>query len=132
MHRLIVRLGSFTALVALLGVGANAGCGGKKPAEDATNAADGGDEGGGGGGDESASGGDGGAPGEKKDECVGFDIGNIEDILMKNSCEEPDVKPDSMAGSSRLFPVQAKARARCQRCWGTRDAPSCCSISLCP
>jgi len=109
---LIGRSASFTALatpfatpalalllVAGLGLGASAGCGNKKPAEDATNAADGGDEGGGGGGDESAGGGggDGGAPGEKKDECVGFDIGNIEDILMKNSCEEPNVKPDSMA-----------------------------------
>ena len=97
MHRLIGRSASLTTLgttfVALLALGM--GCGNKKPADDATGAADGGGDGGPG-GDESASGADGGPGGEKKDECVGFDIGNIEDILMKSGCEEPDVKPDSM------------------------------------
>lgn len=101
MHRLIGRSASLTtfgttALVALLALGM--GCGNKKPADDANSAADAGADGGAG-SDESASGGggaDGGPAGEKKDECVGFDIGNIEDILMKNGCEEPNVKPDSM------------------------------------
>ena len=95
MHRLIGRSASFTTLALLLALGVTPGCGNKKPADDATSAGDGGSEDGGAG--ETASGADGGPAGEKKDECVGFDIGNVEDILMKNACEEPDVKPDSMA-----------------------------------
>ncbi|MGC4079456.1 MAG: hypothetical protein QM702_20935 [Rubrivivax sp.] len=40
---------------------------------------------------------DGGAPpAEKKDECVAFDVSNIEDALMKNACEEASVKPDGL------------------------------------
>jgi hypothetical protein len=101
MHRLIGRSALFTttALVAILGVG----CGNGKPAEDATGNLDGGTEksgdktsdetpGNGPGADGGAS-----ASGEKKDECVGFDIGNLEDMLLKSSCEEPNVKPDSMS-----------------------------------
>lgn len=38
----------------------------------------------------------GGAPAEKKDECVGFEIGNLEDVLLKSSCEEPNAKPDTI------------------------------------
>jgi hypothetical protein len=94
MHRLIGRSALLTtALVALLGV--TVGCGNKKPAESASGEADGGD---GGSGEEGASGeGDGGAGnGEKKDECVGFDVGNLEDMLLKSSCEEPNVKPDTI------------------------------------
>jgi hypothetical protein len=34
--------------------------------------------------------------GEKKDECVGFEIGNVEDILLKSSCEVPNQKPDTI------------------------------------
>jgi hypothetical protein len=100
MHRLIGRsaLLSATALVLLLGVGS--GCGNKKPAEDASGNADGGDgksdrsdeTAGNGGADGGAS-----AGGEKKDECVGFDIGNVEDMLLKSSCEESSVKPDSIS-----------------------------------
>lgn len=33
---------------------------------------------------------------EKKDVCTGFDIANLEDMLVKSDCEVPDVKPDSM------------------------------------
>ncbi len=32
----------------------------------------------------------------KKDECVGFDIANLEDVLGKVSCEEPNVNPTTM------------------------------------
>jgi hypothetical protein len=98
MHRLIGRSATLP-LVALLALGLGAGCGNGKPADSASGTSDGGGgEDGGAGGDESASGGgaDGGAPGEKKDECVGFDIGNLEDLLLKSACEEPNVKPDSM------------------------------------
>jgi hypothetical protein len=103
MHRLNGSSASLTsALGVLLALGLATGCGNGKPAGDATGSLDGGDEGGAAGSDESASGGPatdggGGGGGEKKDECVGFDIGNIEDILMKNGCEEPNTKPDSMA-----------------------------------
>ena len=99
MHRLIGRSALFTTTplvaMALLGLG----CGGGKPAEVATGSSDGGadksDR-----SDETPGGGpatDGGAPAEKKDECVGFDIGNLEDMLLKSSCEEPSTKPDSIA-----------------------------------
>ena len=98
MHRLI-GCSATLPLVALLVLGLGAGCGNGKPADSATSTSDAGEDGGAG-GDESASGGaDGGAngaSGEKKDECVGFDIGNLEDLLLKNACEEPNVKPDSM------------------------------------
>lgn len=101
MHRLIGRSALFTTtmLVALLGVG----CGNSKPAEDASGSADGGSDKSGdrtdetAGGEAATDGGAGGANGEKKDECVGFDIGNLEDMLLKSSCEEPSVKPDSIS-----------------------------------
>lgn len=78
-------------------VSAGAGCGGKgKAAENPT--ATGAD-----GGPTSESGttsaateGDGGAA-PNKDECIGFDIANVEDVLMKSACEEPNVSPDSLA-----------------------------------
>jgi hypothetical protein len=101
MHRLIGRSRVLTtALVALFGLG----CGNGKPAENAASEADGG-SGGSGSGEESAGGsgsgsseGDGGAAtAEKKDECVGFDVGNLEDMLLKSSCEEPNVKPDTIS-----------------------------------
>ena len=71
------------------------GCGGpKKPAGTSSDTDGGG--GGDGGSEETAGGqkGDGGA--EKKDECVGFDVGNVENMLLKSSCEEPG-KPDSIS-----------------------------------
>ncbi|MDB4939413.1 MAG: hypothetical protein JWP87_6385 [Labilithrix sp.] len=97
MHRLIGRSALSTASTAFLAtlLALGAGCGNKKPAESASGEADGGDGGSETSGDESA-GGDGGAGGEKKDECIGFDIGNLEDMLLKSSCEEPNVKPDSI------------------------------------
>lgn len=33
---------------------------------------------------------------EKKDICIGFDIGNLEDLLAKSDCEVPNTKPDSL------------------------------------
>ncbi|MDB5213931.1 MAG: hypothetical protein JWO86_1858 [Myxococcaceae bacterium] len=97
MHRLIGRSAvlPLLPLAAWLALGLGLGCGNKKPADNATSTSDGGEDGGAG-GDESASGGADGGPGEKKDECVGFDIGNVEDLLLKNACEEPNVKPDSI------------------------------------
>jgi hypothetical protein len=94
MHRLTF-LGSLALAVVVAGA-----CGGKKKdADDPSKANDKSSEtdGGGGGGDTSAGGGDtdGGADAPKKDECVGFDIGNIEDVLLKSSCEET-AKPDAM------------------------------------
>ena len=106
MHRLIGRSAFFTTttLVAVAALGL--GCGGGKPAEVATGSADGGtdksDR-----ADETPGNGpatDGGAAAEKKDECVGFDIGNLEDMLLKVGCEEPNVKPDS------ITPVDLKGK----------------------
>ena len=97
MHRLIGRSAlTTTTLVAIAIVGL--GCGGGKPAEVATGSTDGGTEKSDRSDETPGSGpvGDGGAAPEKKDECVGFDIGNLEDMLLKVSCEEPNVKPDSM------------------------------------
>jgi hypothetical protein len=86
-------LGVLAGLGLLAGLGiASGACGSNKPAVTGTSEGDGGDTGDGG---ESASGDtDGGA--EKKDECVGFDIANLEDMLTKSSCEESNVKPDSI------------------------------------
>ena len=61
MHRLTPPLAVVLALAA-------SGCGGKKPADNAT----------------------------ASTECVGFDVANIEDVLTKSSCEEPNVKPDGV------------------------------------
>lgn len=88
MHRLTLPFAVVLALAAF-------GCGGNKPAENATASTDGGttvettppDPNKDGGADDDA---------PKKDECVGFDIGNIEDVLTKSSCEEPNVKPDGV------------------------------------
>jgi hypothetical protein len=88
MHRLI-RSSLSVSLLVLLALG----CGSKKPAVGASTGSDGGGEDA---GSETATAekGDGGAA-EKKDECIGFDIANVEDMLLKSSCEEPNVKPDS-------------------------------------
>jgi len=99
MHRLIGHLALFTASLALAVTGS--GCGNSKPAGNASTDTDGGDAGKS--GDDTAStDGDGGA--EKKDECVGFDVANLEDMLLKNACEEPNVKPDS------ITPVDLKGK----------------------
>lgn len=36
------------------------------------------------------------AKGDKKDECLGFEIGNLEEVLLKNACEEATTRPDSI------------------------------------
>lgn len=36
------------------------------------------------------------ADGKKKDECFGFEIGNLDEMLSKSACEEPGVKPDGL------------------------------------
>jgi len=91
MHRLIKTSSCCFILTLAL---AAAACGGKKdaqnPSADKGDAAD----------DENAgafSEGDGGAEkaAEKKDVCVGFDIGNLEDLLAKSDCEVPDAKPET-------------------------------------
>lgn len=98
MHRLISRgalLCSSLPVLLLLG----AGCGSNKPAANAASDADGGaaGEGAAAGGEGGEGGEDGGAAGAAKaDECVGFDVGNIEDMLLKSACEEPDVRPDTL------------------------------------
>jgi hypothetical protein len=82
MHRTLQPTLYCVSLVAAL----CAACGGgKKPAEDVSNAeTDAGAEV------------DGGVA-EKKDDCAGFDISNLEDVLLKDACEEPNVKPDTIS-----------------------------------
>jgi len=105
MHRL-------TFLVLLL---AAAACGQKKPADNAKNdktdedggsSKSGDDTSAGGGDSKDADGGAGDAP--KKDECVGFDIGNIEDILIKSSCEETQ-KPDALPNADMKGKLEVTA-----------------------
>ncbi len=96
MHRLTKTTPCF--LILALAIAASA-CGGKKaadnPASKKTETSE----------DEnenafSAEGADGGAgaekAAEKKDVCVGFDIGNLEDLLAKSDCEVPNAKPESL------------------------------------
>ena len=100
MHRLIGRPALIPASLVLFLTGI--GCGNSKPAGNASTDADGGDAGKG--SDDTASSDADGGGGEKKDECVGFDIANLEDLLLKSACEEPNVKPDS------LTPVDLKGK----------------------
>jgi hypothetical protein len=93
MHRLTVRVMVGLAVPALLA----AGCGGKnKQPENPTAKGDAGEASSGDTTGATTEKGDGGAGPEKKDECVGFEIGNVEDVLVKSSCEEPNVNPDAM------------------------------------
>ncbi len=98
MHRLTLGVIALAALVA---------CGQKKPADSAKSdktSDDGGTTDKSSGGDDSSGGSaadkDGGAGEDapKKDECVGFDIGNVEDVLIKSSCEEKQA-PDAIANA---------------------------------
>ncbi len=92
MHRLTKTTGSCLLLGLLLAAFA---CGGKKDANDPSTAKGEADEN----ADAfSAEGADGGTEkaAEKKDVCVGFDIGNLEDLLAKSDCEVPDGKPESL------------------------------------
>ena len=98
MHRLTsaLALPAFV-LVAAASLVSFTACGNKKPADDASkdkkDTADAGE----GEGDEGATAkGDGGAEAPKKDECVGNDIANVEDMLLKSSCELPNTTPDSL------------------------------------
>jgi hypothetical protein len=88
MHRLTIAVA--------LSLAFSFGCGDKKPAE-----SPGGAEGN---GESIGEGGDRGGEGEgadggvvaKQDECVGFDIANLEDVLSKSACEEAGVNPETM------------------------------------
>lgn len=97
MHRL-TNTGLCFLILALTAGGS--ACGGKKAAdnptakksdtsEDGTGEKDGtpAEKGDGGAGDKAA---------EKKDVCVGFDIGNLEDLLAKSDCEVPNMKPEGL------------------------------------
>lgn len=100
MHRLTSSV-TLASVLVLLVAPAALGCGGgTKPADTATTDTDGGAGGSGKPGDdpshEVAATDGGAAPEVKKDECVGFDIANLEDLLLKSSCEEASVKPDSI------------------------------------
>jgi hypothetical protein len=97
MHRLTK---TSLCLVVLALAGSAAACGGQKAADDPStkNDSDAGD-------DENAgafsadvgdAGGNAAKPAEKKDICVGFDVGNLEDLLGKSDCEVPNTKPDAV------------------------------------
>jgi hypothetical protein len=90
MHRLIDR-SSFLVLWSAALLASVSGCGNGKPAESASIDTDAG-TGEGTGGDETK---DGGAT-DKKDECGGVEIGNLEEMLLRSGCEEAEVKPDSI------------------------------------
>jgi hypothetical protein len=104
MHRLIavgLCLAMFTA------------CGGKKDAE---NPKKGNGDGGGDESAESSSEGDGGTTAEgdagpKKDECVGFDVASLEDILSKAPCEVPNQRPDSIEQKDMKGKLEVKVDA---------------------
>ncbi|MBN9166358.1 MAG: hypothetical protein BGO98_48920 [Myxococcales bacterium 68-20] len=91
MHRLTKTSFCFSILAL---AGAATACGGGKKGADnpeATYDIDAGED-----GNDDAEKADGGAPERKKEACVGFDIGNLEDLLAKSDCEVPDAKPDSV------------------------------------
>lgn len=104
MHRLIA-VGLCLALF-------TAACGGKKDAE---NPKKGHGDGGGDDSAESSEGADGGTAegdaGPKKDECVGFDVASLEDILSKAPCEVPNQRPDSMEPKDMKGKIEVKVDA---------------------
>jgi len=53
--------------------------------------------------------GEGGAP--KKDECVGFDVSSLEDILSKAPCEVPNQRPDSIEPKDMKGKIEVKVDA---------------------
>jgi hypothetical protein len=104
MHRLIavgLCLALFTA------------CGGKKDADDPKKKHS--PDGGGDDSAESSGDGDGGTAegdaGPKKDECVGFDVQSLEDILSKAPCEVANQKPDSISPVDMKGKVEVKVDA---------------------
>jgi hypothetical protein len=97
MHRL-----TFVSLALVLA--SASACGGKaKDPDTAADKVDTGDkgktdEGGGKGADGEGKGASGGETAEApKDECAGFDVNNLEEILLKSACEESGVKPDTIS-----------------------------------
>ena len=86
----VPRLVAYGGLVVACG-GLVVACGGKKAAESPTNEAESASPG----GDGDPEGADAGAP--KKDPCVGFDLGDLDDLLAKSDCEVPDAKPESLS-----------------------------------
>lgn len=103
MHRLIA-VGLCLALFA---------CGNKKDAENANNKKGQGE----GGADDSSesSEGDGGTAegdaGPKKDECIGFDVASLEDILSKAPCEVASQRPDSIENKDMKGKIEVKVDA---------------------
>ena len=91
MHRLIRSSLSASILAVLI---LSTGCGGGKKLAESSGDGNGGNSSDGG---ETATSekADGGAA-DKKDECIGTDIANVEDMLLKSACEEPNTKPDSL------------------------------------
>lgn len=110
MHRLsVLSIGTVLALAALA-----TGCGGKQKdpetadnadkKDDRTNETASDDTKAAGEKASSEKKGDDGDKGEKRDECLGFEIGNLEEVLLKNACEEPSTRPDS------IQPVDVKGK----------------------
>ncbi|MDF2696195.1 MAG: hypothetical protein K0S65_4578 [Labilithrix sp.] len=97
MHRLTTKMG--LCLLVLAFAGATSACGGKKAADDPSAKAEsdaGDDENAGAFGSDLGDGGVSDKPVEKKDVCLGFDIGNLEDLLSKSDCEVPNAKPETL------------------------------------
>ena len=105
MHRLIA-VGLCLALASA--------CGGKKDADDPNkkHSPEGGTD-----GSESSDDADGGTAegdgggGPKKDECVGFDVQSLEDILSKAPCEVPNQRPDSIDPKDMKGKIEVKVDA---------------------
>jgi hypothetical protein len=49
--------------------------------------------------------------GPKKDECVGFDVASLEDILSKAPCEVPNQNPDSISPVDTKGVIEVKVEA---------------------
>ncbi|MDB4942289.1 MAG: hypothetical protein JWP97_1823 [Labilithrix sp.] len=99
MHRLI--RGSFLLVLTGSALAIASACGGSKKPAISTGPEDAGEDAA---MDDTFAGSPAGDGGTKKDECVGFDIANVEDLLLKSACEEPSVKPDS------LTPIDLKGK----------------------
>lgn len=103
MHRLTTIAASSLILLSTLGCG-----GGSKPPESTTKSSESDSK------DKTATTSsetaDAGAP-EKKDVCTGFEIGNLEDMLIKSDCEVPDAKPESVANPDMKDKLEVKLTA---------------------
>lgn len=89
-------------------------CGNKKDAENA-NGKKGPNEAGADDSSEASSEGDGGTAqgdaGPKKDECIGFDVASLEDILSKAPCEVASQRPDSIENKDMKGKIEVKVDA---------------------